>query len=255
MKRIALALALSAACAVTHGAEITLVSAAVMKPALAELAGEFERASGHKLIVRLESAGAVRKRIQAGEPADAAIIQRPVVEALAREGRILPGSTVTLARSGIAVAVPKGSPKPDISSVEALKRSLLAARSISYPDPAMGHASGIQFRAVLQRLGIADEVNAKARLQKGTFAESPPEDHADLGITQPMEILATPGFELVGWLPAELQDYERFTWAAGVTANAMEPAAAEALIRFLSSSAAAAVIRKKGMLTESGERK
>jgi len=156
----------------------------------------------------------------------------------------------TIARSGIAVAVPKGAPKPDIGSVEALKRSLLAARSISYPDPAMGHASGIQFRAVLQRLGIADQVNAKARLQKGTFAESLAEDHADLGITQPMEILATPGFELVGWLPAELQDYERFTWAAGVTANAREPAAAEALIRFLSSPAAAAVIRKKGMLTE-----
>src|SRR5205823_1156966 len=149
----------------SHAAEITLLSAAVMKPALAELAGEFERASGHKLVVRLESAGAVRNRIQAGETADVAIIQRPVVAALVQQGRIRAGSVLILARSGIAVAVPKGAPKPDIGSVEALKRSLLAAKSISYPDPAVGHASGIQFRAVLERLGIAEQINAKARLQ------------------------------------------------------------------------------------------
>ena len=228
-------------------ADVSLLSAAVMKPALGELAGEFERVSGHKLTIRYESAGAVRNRVQAGESADVAIIQKPVVQALVQQGKIRSGSVATLARSGIGVAVPKGAAKPDISSVEAVKQTLLAAKSISYPDPAMGHASGIHFRSVIQRLGIAAEVDAKARLQKGTFAESPAEDHADIGITQPMEILATPGFELVGWLPPELQDYDRFTWAAGVTANARAPDAAEALIQFLSSPAAGAVIRKKGM--------
>jgi molybdate transport system substrate-binding protein len=230
-----------------RAAEIKVLSAAVMKPALTELAGEFERTTGHKLTIAFESAGVVRNRIQAGEIADVAIIQRPAVEALRQQGKISSGSMVTLARSGVGVAVPKGAAKPDISSVEAFKQSLLAARSISYPDPAAGHASGIHFRGVIERLGIANEVNAKAKLQKHTFAESPPEDHADIGITQPMEILATPGFDLVGWLPPELQDYERFTWAAGVTANAKEPKAAEALIKFLSSPTAAAVIKKKGM--------
>lgn len=238
---------------VSHAAEIELLSAAVMKPALAELAGEFERTTGHHLTIAYESAGAVRDRVRAGEMADVAIIQRPVVQALAQQGKIRPGSVVTLARSGIAVAVPRGAAKPDISSVEAVKQTLLAAKSISYPDPEMGHASGIHFRGVIERLGIAAQVNAKAKLQKGTFAASPPEDHADIGITQPMEILATPGYELVGWLPPELQDYDRFTWAAGVTANAKAPDAAEALIKFLSSPAAAAVIRTKGMLVESGE--
>ena len=100
---------------------------------------------------------------------------------------------------------------------------------------------------MLERLGIADQVNAKAKLQKGTFAGSPPEDHGEIGITQPMEILATPGFELAGWLPPELQDYEKFTWAMGVTSNAKEPAAGEALVKFLSSPTAAALIKKKGM--------
>jgi molybdate transport system substrate-binding protein len=230
-----------------RAAEVKLLSAAVMKPVLTELAGEFERTTGHKLTIGYEPAGVVRNRIQAGEIADVAIIQRPVVEALLQQGKISPGSMVTLARSGIAVAVPKGVAKPDISSVEAFKQSLLAAKSISYPDPAMGRASGIHFRGVIERLGIAEQVNAKAKLQKGTFAESPAEDHADIGITQPMEILATPGYDLVGWVPPELQDYDRFTWAAGVTANAKEPKAAEALVRFLSSPTAAAVIRKKGM--------
>ena len=99
----------------------------------------------------------------------------------------------------------------------------------------------------LERLGIADQVNAKAKLQKGTFAGSPAEDHGEIGITQPMEILATPGFELAGWLPPELQDYEKFTWSMGVTSNAKEATAGEALVKFLSSPTAAALIKKKGM--------
>ena len=230
-----------------QAAEVKLLSAAAMKPVLTELTDEFERTSGHKLTISYESAGVVRNRVQASEMVDVTIIQRPVVETLMQEGKISPGSMVTLARSGIAVAVPKGAAKPDISSVEAVKQMLLAAKSIAYPDPAAGHASGIYFRSVIERLGIADQVNAKAKLQKGTFAESPPEDHADIGITQPIEILATPVFDLVGWLPPELQDYDRFTWAAGVTANAGEPKAAEALIKFLASPNTAMLIKKKGM--------
>ena len=230
-----------------NAAEVKLLSAAVMKPVLVDLASEFERATGHKLTITYESAGVVRDRVQAGENADVAIIQRPVVEALLKQGKFQPGSTVTLARSGVGVAVRAGAAKPDISTVEAFKQSLLAAKSIAYPDPAAGHASGIRFRGVLERLGIADQVNAKAKLQKGTFAGSPPEDHGEIGITQPMEILATPGFELAGWLPPELQDYEKFTWAMGVTSNAKEPAAGEALVKFLSSPTAAALIKKQGM--------
>jgi molybdate transport system substrate-binding protein len=240
---IAVAIAASAA----DADEVTLLSAAVMKPALTELIGEFERTTGHKLTISYDSAGEVRKRIQGGETADVAIIQKPSVEALAQQGKVVAGTVVTLARSGVAVGVPAGRPKPDISSVDALKRSLLAAKSIAYPDASLGHASGVHFRGVMDRLDITKEIDAKAKLMKGTVAEFAAHDSADIIITQPMEILATPGYELVGWLPEELQNRERFTWAAGIPATATSAEAGRTLIQFLSSPTAAAIIKKRGM--------
>ena len=157
------------------------------------------------------------------------------------------GSNVVLARSGVAAAVPQGAPKPDIASVDSFKRTLLEAKSIAYPVPDAGHASGIHFLGVIERLGIVQQVNSKAKFMEGSVAEFAAHDSADIVISQPMEILATPGYQLVGWLPEELQDRERFTWAVGITASAKEPEAARALIQFLSSPAAAAVIKKKGM--------
>ena len=243
----AVAMAAALAASAADADEVKLLSAFVLKPAITDLAPEFERVSGHTLAITYESAGVVRDRIQNGEAADVAIIQKPVVDALAQQGKILAGSVVTLARSGVGVAVPAGRPKPDISSVEALKRSLLAANSIAYPDPSLGHASGIYFRGVMDRLGIAKDVDGRAKLMKASVAEFAAHDSADIVISQPMEILATPGYELVGWLPEELQDRGRFTWAAGVTAKSTSPGAARALIQFLSSPAAAAIIRKRGM--------
>src|SRR5262249_2237783 len=114
------------------------------------------------------------------------------------------------------------------------------ANSIAYPVPDAGHASGIHFLSVIEHLGIAKEVNAKAKFMEGSVAEFAAHDTAEIIISQPMEILATPGYELVGWLPSELQDYEKFTWAAGITTDAKEPAAANALVQFLVSAAAAA---------------
>ena len=123
--------------------EVKLLSALVMKPALAELAASFERTGGHKLTIAYDSAGAVAKRIQSGETADVAIIQRPTIERLIKEGKIVSGSNVTLARSGVAIAVRQGAPKPDIGSVDALKRTLLEAKSIAYPVPDAGHAERV----------------------------------------------------------------------------------------------------------------
>jgi molybdate transport system substrate-binding protein len=228
-------------------AEIKVLSAAVMKPVLVELAGPFEQATGHKIRVSYVPAAAVRSRVEAGEAFDIAILQRPAAEELAQLGNIDARGTITLARSGLAVAVRRGLSKPDIGSIEAFKEALLSARSISYPDPAEGHAAGALFRAIISRLGIAAQVEAKAKLQKRAFSESPPEDYADLAIAQPSEILITPGFELVDLIPEDLQDYNRFSWAAAVATNAKQPAAAAALIRFLTSSKAALVMKRKGM--------
>jgi molybdate transport system substrate-binding protein len=247
---IAVAIAISASfCAqeAAQAGEVKLLSALVMKPALTDLAGSFERTSGHNLTIGYDSAGAVTKRVQAGEAADVAIIQKPAIEALIKEGKIASGSNVVLARSGVAVAVRQGAPKPDIGSVDALRETLLAAKSIAYPVPDAGHASGIHFLGVIERLGIAQQVNAKAKFMEGTVAEFAAHDSAAIVISQPMEILATPGYELVGWLPEELQNRDGFTWALGVTVNAKDPEAARALIRFLSSPAAEAIIKAKGM--------
>jgi molybdate transport system substrate-binding protein len=227
--------------------EVKLLSALVMKPALTELAASFEGTSGHKLTIAYDSAGAVTKRIQSSEAADVVIIQKPAIETLIKEGKVVSGSNVTLARSGVAVAVRQGAPKPDIGSVDALKRTLLEAKSIAYPVPDAGHASGLHFAGVIDRLGIAQQVNAKAKFMESTGAEFAARNSAEIIVTQPMEILAMPGYELVGWLPEELQNREGFTWALGITANAKDPEVARALIRFLSSPAAAAVIKARGM--------
>ena len=228
-------------------AEIKVVSAAVMKPVFADLAEYFEQTTGHKLAISYLPAGAARSRVEAGESFDVAILQRPAAEELARQGRINSRGMTTFARSGLAVAVRRGLAKPDISTIDAFRQALLAAGSISYPDPAEGHAAGALFTRIIERLGIAEQVNAKAKLQKRAFSESPPPDHADLAIAQPTEIFITPSFELVDVIPEELQDYTRFSWAAGVATNTKEPAAAAALVRFLSSSRAALVMKRKGM--------
>jgi molybdate transport system substrate-binding protein len=238
---------LSAGLADARAAEIKVLSAAVMKPVFAELADQFEQTTGHKLNISYVPAGAARSRVEAGENFDVVILQRPAAEELAQLGKIDSRRLTTLARSGLAVAVRRGMTKPDISTIEAFKQALLAARSISYPDPAEGHAAGVLFRSIIGRLGIAVQVDAKAKLQKRAFSESPPEDYADLAIAQPTEIFITPSFELVDLIPEDLQDYNRFSWATGVATNAKQPAAAAALIRFLTSSKAALVMKKKGM--------
>ena len=230
-----------------RAAEIKVLSAAVMKPVFVELAGSFEQTSGHKLTISYLPAGAARSRIEAGEEFDVAVLQRPTAEELAQRGKIDRHSLKTLARSGLAVAVRRGMRKPDIGTIETFKQALLAAKSVSYPDPSQGHAAGVLFRQILDRLGIADQINAKAKLQKRAFSESLPEDYGDLAIAQPTEIFITPSFELVDLIPEDLQDFNRFSWATGVAPHAKEPAAAAELIKFLTSSKAALVMKKKGM--------
>jgi len=164
---------------------------------------------------------------------------------LSHDSKITSESLTTVGRSGLALGVRKSTPKPDISSIDALKRALLAAKSISYSDPKRGAASGIQFVRIIERLGIAQEVNAKAQLRNPSL----PRLDVEIAITQPAEILAEANLDLVGWLPDELQDYEAFTWVAGITGNSKQPEAAKALIQFLVSPTAAAAIKNTGMET------
>jgi molybdate transport system substrate-binding protein len=228
-------------------AETTLLAARVLRPILSELAPMFEASTGHKLVIVYDTAGAITKRVARGEPADVVITQKPDVERLAAEGRIQRDSVVPIARSGVAVGVPKGATKPDIASAAAVKQALLTAHTVAYPDGAIGNASGVQFRRMIGQLGVTEKVDAKAKVWQKPFVEWATDNEAALVFTQPTDILGAPRFELVGWLPDELQDYDAFTWTAGIAVGAAHTEGARALVKLLTSSAASEIIVRRGM--------
>jgi molybdate transport system substrate-binding protein len=229
-------------------AEIKVLSAVAMKPALDDLAREFEQTSGHKVTVAYATAGIVRDRIRGGETVDVAIMPRSAFDPLLAEGKIDPGSATRVAQSLVAVAVRTGAPKPDISSVEAFKRTLLAAKSIVYPDPTKGGATGIHAARVIERLGITEQMKPKTTLTPaGEYAEVLAKGEAEIAIVQPIVVMNFPGIDLVGPLPAELQNTTDFVFLAGIAASAKEPDAAKGFIQYLLTPAAAHVIKAKGM--------
>ena len=149
-----------------EAAELKVLSALGMQAVMEDLGPKFERTAGHKLVITFAPLGGVVKRVQDGETGDVVMIPQSGIESLAKDGKVVVGTETVLARSGLGVAVRKGAPKPDISSPEALKRTLLAAKSISYGDPALGGASALHFAKVLDRLGIADEMKSKTVFPK-----------------------------------------------------------------------------------------
>ena len=238
-----------AAPTVSGAAEIKVLTGRPMNRVLTELAGAFQRTSKHKVALILAPPNEIRSRIVNGEIVDVAIAGGTVIEDLLQQGKIMPGSKLVLARVGIGVAVRAGAAKPDISSVEAFKRVLLAAKSIVYTDPAVGGTSGNHFAKVLDRLGIAQEVKSKsilnARPAKTPCAEFLARGEAEFGIQLISEIVTAPSAELVGPLPAELQAMT--VLSAGIVMNAREADAARSLFKFLTSPAGAAVIKATGM--------
>ena len=214
-------------------------SHAVMK----ELIPEFERASGYKVAISYETAIQALNSIRDGATADAIILNGPSIDELTKQGRIAPGSSRTLARCGVGIAVRAGAPKPDISSVEAFKRTLLDAQSIAHTEAG---ASGIHFVGLIERLGIAAQVKAKARTRPGgLIGELVANGEAELAVQQIPELMAVAGIDLVGPLPRELQLTSTVT--AAVFADARQPDAARAFLAFLSTPAAARVFKAKGL--------
>jgi molybdate transport system substrate-binding protein len=237
----AFALSLQAAAA----AELKVLTTPALTAVWEELAPKFE-ATGHKLTIVYAPGAAIAKRVAEGEAADVLFSTTGGIDSLVKSGKVIAATATPIASSGIGVAVLKGAPKPDISTPEALKTALLAARAVAYTDPAGGGASGVQFAKVLERLGIATEVNAKAKLGRGVPAGSfLIKGEADLAVQQVPELLAVQGIEIVGPLPGDLQSVTPF--AAGVHVDAKNPEAAKALIRFLQTPEAVAVIKAKGL--------
>ena len=214
-----------------QAAELIMLSAGAVKPVVPELVELFKQETGHTVKLTFDTVGALRKRATT-DPADLLIMSDVAIDDMIKQGIVVPGTRTDLARVGVGIAVKQGAPMPDISSTEAFKRTLLASRSIVYNDPAIGATSGIHFAAVLQRLGIADQVKDKSVLWKGGYAaEALVTGQAELCVHQISEILPVKGVALVGPLPKDLQKIT--VYSAGLAAKSANADAARTLIAFL----------------------
>jgi molybdate transport system substrate-binding protein len=231
--------------AIAPAAEIKLYSTVAFQAVLDELAPQFQKATDNKLTIAYGLAAQLAQRIESGEAADVAVLTRAGIDALIKAGKITPKSDATLASANMALAVKAGAPKPDISTPEAFKRTLLAAKSIATGDPAAGGASSVYFNKLLERMGISEQVKGKMKI---TPAGKYPADlvaagDAEIGAMQTSELL--PGTELVGVFPGDLNNVTVF--AVGLITNASDATAAGALIKFLESKEAAEVYKAKGL--------
>ncbi len=222
---------------------VRLLSTLALKGAVLRLAGQFEAATGVRIDADFAPTIGLLQRLRGGETADLVILTREGLDELAREGELAAGSRTDLARSYVGIAVRIGAPHPDIATPAALCATLLAARSIAYSR--IG-ASGIYFAQLIERLGIASEINARATIVASGFtAERLVSGEADLAVQQISELKQIEGIEIVGPIPLELQTPAVFS--AGLMARARRPAEAERLLRFLASAEVAPVLRDSGL--------
>ena len=243
LRRLAV-LACTLALSVAHGAELKVLTAGAFKPVLVALQPAFEQQTGHRLTIENDTAGALQKRIAAGEHFDVVVSSPASLQPLA--AKLAPEPPRPLARVGIGVAVRQGAPRPDISSVDAFRAMLVNARTVAYIDPAAGGSSGIYLDRLFERWGIAPQVRAKAVLVPGGLVATRVVDgQADLAIHQISEILAVPGVTLVGPLPADIQNYTVYTVAIG--AKSPFPGASQDLLDVLQSPDTVPVLKSKGM--------
>jgi molybdate transport system substrate-binding protein len=214
-------------------ADIKVMSAGAVKTMVAALGAEFERESGNKLNLNFGTAGALRERIKGGEVSDLVVLSESAIAELAKLGLVVAGTGTDLGRTVTGVIVREGAPEPDISTPDSFKQALLDARSVAFTDPKAGGSGGIMFSAMLQKLGIADEVNKKAVLGKGghDVAVLIAEGRAELGTTFISEVLPVRGAKVVGPLPGYLHIANTYT--AAIHATATSRAEAEAFLRKL----------------------
>jgi molybdate transport system substrate-binding protein len=231
-----------------QAAEIRVMISGGLSAAYNTLVPEFERASGHKVITAYgpsmgTTQNAIPVRLERGEPADVLILVGYALGELMKQGKVVSGSRVDLVNSKIGVAVKAGAPKPDISSADALKRALLAAKSVAYSDSASGVYISTE---MFQKLGIAEEMKDKAKKIPATpVAEIVARGEAEIGFQQISELKPVSGIDIVGPLPDELQKVTVFS--AGIASVSKEPEAGKALIKFLASPAARDTIIKSGL--------
>lgn len=235
-----------AAHSVTCAAELKILSGSGVQPVMAALVPKFEQRTGHNVIFDYGTVGGMAERVAKGEQADVIIASNQQIAALEKQGRVLVGSRAELAKTGVGVFVRKGAHKPDISSVEAFKRTMLAAKSIGWNDPAAGAPVSIYLIGLFERLGIAADMKPKttAFKQRSERFAAVARGDIEIGFNQISEIVAAEGIDLVGPLPAPIQQYTVFT--AGIVASAKNSAASKSFIDFVSSPDARALMATKG---------
>jgi molybdate transport system substrate-binding protein len=227
-------------------ADLKVISAGAVRGLIAEIIDDYSRQTGQKFDFTIGTTGQLRNIIASGQHADLIIVSAPLMGELEKTGKLTPDSRAELGRVGIGVTVREGATAPDVSTPDALKKALIAARSVAYTNPAEGGTSGIYFNSVAERFGIGDDIKKKAVLTRGgrEAAIEVAEGRAELAIVFISEAAAVKGVRLAGPLPPTLQDYSAY--AAAIPLSSTDPAAARAFIAALTSSAMAERWRSNG---------
>ena len=230
---------------------LKVLSAVGLRQVIIALTPKFEQETGHKLAVTFHSGAVIARRVQGGEAADVVVIPRAAIDDLVRAGTAIASSVVDVASSVVGAAVRRGAAKPDISSPEAFRRTLLAAKSIARPDPSLGGSSRLHIEHVLERLGIVEQLRSKTILAShpdreqempGSFVAS---GRAEIALHQIQQLVAIPGIEIVGPLPGNLKG--AFLFSAGLVAGSRREDAGRQLLDLLKRPDTLALIKSKGM--------
>jgi len=247
LRAIVILAALLAPDAVARAAEIKVLVTTAMKAALDELVPPFERSTGHKVVASYDPSGRLSQRLRKGEPADLILIASSELDLLIKDRKVKDRTDV--ARTGIGLAVKKGAPHPDVSTPDALKRTLLAAKTVGQTSLSGGGVTAFYIQRVFAQLGITDQVQPKLRFAAGgpdgRVSVLVSSGEAEIGLQLVSELMSNPDVEVIGTLPDKLQQFT--VTAAGITTSSKQPDAARALIRHLISPEAKAVYKAKGL--------
>jgi len=247
LKSSFLAATLILAAVPANAAQLKLLVGGSMQEPFREVGADFAKKTGHKLDFTVDTTGALQKRLRDGEKADIILVSAPGMDALEKEHLVVPGSRVELANATIGVSVRAGASLPDISSPEAFKKAMLAARSISYVDPKSGGTSGGYLDGLFQRMGIADEVKKKVVFgyQGSQVADAVASGRAELGLTFISEMLPNKGVKIAGPLPAAIQSATNY--AVAIPVGSPNPEAARSFVQAMTTPEAKAAISKAGL--------